>query len=43
MAVYDWENQVLVAQARTTLAKPLALDFTLDNSGLVICGQQFIK
>lgn len=43
LAVYDWENQVMVCHCSTTPSKPLALDFTLDNSGLILAGQGFIK
>ncbi|CAM9222867.1 unnamed protein product [Choristocarpus tenellus] len=37
LAVYDWENSVIICRTRTGSAKTLSMAFTLDSCGLILC------
>jgi len=43
IAVYHWESRTLVGQTQYHTVKPLAIDFTLDNHGLISCGKHHIR
>ncbi|CAM9178110.1 unnamed protein product, partial [Ectocarpus sp. 13 AM-2016] len=37
LAVYDWENSVLLCTTRTGPAKTFSLGFTINSDGLILC------
>ncbi|CAN0063286.1 unnamed protein product [Pylaiella littoralis] len=37
LAVYDWENSVLLCTTRTGTAKTFSLGFTINSDGLILC------
>jgi hypothetical protein len=43
IAVYDWANRTVVAKSRSVEKKTLAIDFTLDDAGLVQAGMHFVR
>eukprot|EP00752_Nemacystus_decipiens_P004400 g4020.t2 len=37
LAIYDWENSVLLCTTRTGSAKTFSLGFTINSDGLILC------